>query len=242
MEFTVTIDQFDGPLDLMLHLIKEGDLDLFDLDIEKLADQYLAYIQSMQDQHLDVASEYLVTLAALIEFKSRRLLPQPGEELEDDYQGDTPQQLVDRLIEYQRFKEAAGAFEELYQERRVQHDKPESEIASQWESGSESYQQTSPYELIKAMNRCLKRFQMEQPYEVSIEPQPVTVEERTRTLKEKVAAWHGKFTMEQTMADCTSVYMVVVTFLALLDMVQDGALSFTVHHDTVYFSKGAEYE
>ena len=86
MDFKVTIDQFDGPLDLMLHLIKEEQLDLFDLDISKLTDQYLNYIHAMQQLHLDIASEYLVELATLIEYKSKKLLPNVKDELEDEYQ------------------------------------------------------------------------------------------------------------------------------------------------------------
>ena len=84
MDFKVNIDQFDGPLDLMLHLIKEGELDLFSLDIVKLTDQYLAYIHAMQQLHLDIASEYMVELATLIEYKSKKLLPNDKEELEDN--------------------------------------------------------------------------------------------------------------------------------------------------------------
>ena len=84
MDFKVTIDQFDGPLDLMLHLIKEGELDLFSLDIVKLTDQYLNYIQAMQKLRLDIASEYLVELATLIEYKSKKLLPNDSSDLEED--------------------------------------------------------------------------------------------------------------------------------------------------------------
>ena len=75
MDFKVTIDQFEGPLDLMLHLIKENKLDLFDLDIDVLTGQYLIYLDSMDQLHLEIASEYLVELATLIEYKSKRLLP-----------------------------------------------------------------------------------------------------------------------------------------------------------------------
>ncbi|MBQ1521501.1 MAG: segregation/condensation protein A, partial [Erysipelotrichaceae bacterium] len=123
MDFKVTIDQFDGPLDLMLHLIKEQQLDLFQLDIVKLTDQYLNYIRAMQQLHLDVASEYMVELATLIEYKSRKLLPKNEEELEDDYQ-DESEELVNRLLEYQRYKEVTESFEDLYRQRLQMHDKP----------------------------------------------------------------------------------------------------------------------
>ena len=241
MDFKVTIDQFDGPLDLMLHLIKEQELDLFDLDIAKLTDQYLNYIHAMQDLHLDVASEYMVELATLIEYKSKKLLPKNDDELEDDYE-DESKQLVERLIEYQRYKEVTSELESLYQQRIQMHDKPLSDIVSQWQNVEENFAETSPYELIKAMEKVLKRLQLNEPYEVSITTKEITVDDRIKELKKKIKEWKGSFTMSKSMEDCHSVYMVVVTFLSLLDLVHDGTLTFTVKKDEVYFVKGARYE
>ena len=88
MSFTVETTKFDGPLDLMLHLIKEQQLDIFDLDMEVLTDQYINYLQTMEKLELEIESEYLVELATLIEYKSKKLLPKKNEELEDDYEED----------------------------------------------------------------------------------------------------------------------------------------------------------
>ena len=241
MDFKVTIDQFDGPLDLMLHLIKEQQLDLFQLDIVKLTDQYLNYIRAMQQLHLDVASEYMVELATLIEYKSRKLLPKNEEELEDDYQ-DESEELVNRLLEYQRYKEVTESFEDLYRQRMQMHDKPISEIAGEWIKVDENFRETSPYELIKAMQKCLKRFQLEQPYEVSITTKEISVDDRKKQLRTKIREWNGNFTMSQTMEDCKNVYLVVVTFLSLLELVHEGQVTFTVKNDEVYFTKGVSYE
>lgn len=242
MDFKVNIDQFDGPLDLMLHLIKEGELDLFALDIVKLTDQYLAYIRAMQDLHLDIASEYMVELATLIEYKSKKLLPNDKDDLEDNYEEDESEQLVRRLIEYQKYKEISAQFEELYNERLLMHDKPVSEIASEWTVYDDSFKETSPYELIKAMQKCLKRFQLEQPYEVSITTKEISVDDRKKQLRTKIREWNGNFTMSQTMEDCKNVYLVVVTFLSLLELVHEGQVTFTVKNDEVYFTKGVSYE
>lgn len=84
MDFLITLDQFEGPLDLMLHLIKENKLDLFDLDMNVLATQYIDYIHAMQNMHLEVASEYLSELASLIAYKSKKLLPRETVEVEED--------------------------------------------------------------------------------------------------------------------------------------------------------------
>jgi len=243
MSFTVTIDQFDGPLDLMTHLIKEKELDIFDLDISVLADQYIAYIHEMQKLHLDVASEYLVELAALIEYKSKKLLPVEENELEDNYE-EEQKDLVERLLEYQKYKEITAQFDQLYKERALLHDKTQSEIANNWIRTDENYPETSPYELIKAMKRVLNRYAMANPYEMSITTQRITTEERQKQLVERYRQFDSSatFTLTEMMSDCRDAYDVVVTFLAVLTMVNDNYLNFAISNDEVYFKKGVSYE
>ena len=101
MEYQVTVDQFTGPLDLLLHLIKEHDMDLLDLDVAAVCDQYLAYIQTMDPSLLEAVSEYLVMAAWLIEMKSKLLLPKPEIDEEDDYEAER-KRMIERLIEKNR--------------------------------------------------------------------------------------------------------------------------------------------
>jgi segregation and condensation protein A len=239
MEFKVKIDQFDGPLDLMLHLIKEQQLDLMNLDIVKLADQYLAYIHAMQKLRLDIAGEYLAQLAALLEYKSQKLLPTPPSELDDNYEEDESALLVKRLIEYQKYKEVSTEFEQLYEQRSELHDKPQSSIAAQWVKLDETYGEADPYALIKAMNRCLTRLQIEQPYEVKITKPELTVDQRRPVLAKIMDQLPQPFMLEDTMKDCTDIYAVVITFLCILDMIHDEELNFTVKGEQVYFRKKA---
>ncbi len=243
MSFVVTIDQFDGPLDLMIHLIKEKDLDIFDLDISQLADQYISYIHQMEELHLDVASEYLSELAGLIEYKSRKLLPVQESELVDDYE-EQKMDLVQRLIEYQKYKEITAQFDQMYRERALMHDKVQSEIANDFINTETNYKETSPYELIKAMKRVLNRYTMANPYEVSITTQRTTAEEREKQLVRRYRSYDRKksFTLSEMMEDCRDVYDVVVTFLAVLNMVNNNYLVFAVNNDEVYFKKGVNYE
>ena len=130
--FRISIDQFEGPMDLMLHLVREKELDLFDLDLDVLADQYIAYIEAMDNMHLEIASEYLAELAGLLAYKSRRLLPKDKSELEDTYEEDTREQLVQRLLEYDRFQRVSETFRQLQEERMLHMDKPQEEIVSGW--------------------------------------------------------------------------------------------------------------
>ncbi len=134
MKFNVVLDTFDGPLDLMLHLIKENKLDLLDLDMDVLATQYIAYINAMQDMHLEVASEYLIELASLIEYKSKKLLPREDVEVEEEYEEDQREKLVARLKEYQQYKEISSILKEDFDQRQKHYTRASSELIDQWEN------------------------------------------------------------------------------------------------------------
>ena len=112
MDYKITIDQFEGPLDLLLHLIKESDIDICDISIVEITNQYLNYINAMESMNLDIASEYIVMAAELIEMKSLVLLPKP-EKIEDDYEEDPRQQLITKLLDYKQYKEMTSVFKNL---------------------------------------------------------------------------------------------------------------------------------
>ena len=116
MEITFTINDFEGPLDLLLHLIKEKKMDLLNLKIEIIIDEYLKFIEEMEKMNLDIASSYLVMASELIEMKSRLLLPRQIEEEEEEI--NPKEQLVNRLIEYQKYKDLTEEFKELESERK----------------------------------------------------------------------------------------------------------------------------
>jgi segregation and condensation protein A len=106
MLYRVKLDVFEGPLDLLLHLVKKDEVDLTDIPIAKITDQYMGYLELFQQLDLDIAGEYLVMAATLLHLKSRTLLP--GDETPEEEEGDDPRaELVRQLLEYQRFKEAA---------------------------------------------------------------------------------------------------------------------------------------
>lgn len=241
--FTVAIDQFEGPLDLMLHLIKEKELDLFDLDLNVLADQYIQYINSMEQMHLEIASEYLTELAGLIEYKSRKLLPKDTSELEDTYEEDTKEQLMQRLLEYQKFKEITVKFSELSSERMLHYDKPQSEIASQWlkESKQQALDvQGNPLDLIKAMNHCIRRYKIMQPLQMKVAKKELSVEERTIQIKAKMAHLPEVFEL-MDLVDEDDLHVLIVTFLSVLDLLRLGYLDCEVQDEHIWLKKGARY-
>ncbi|MGN1399413.1 MAG: segregation and condensation protein A [Erysipelotrichaceae bacterium] len=238
MDFEVTIDNFEGPLDLMLHLIKEKELDLFNLNIELLTEQYILYIHQMEQLKLDIASEYLSELALLIELKSKKLLNQSidSDEIADDYQ-QSSQDIVNRLLEYQKYKDITQQFQDLYQQRSLQYEKPQAQIINQWIDIEQNYDNASAYDLIKAMNKCLQRYKLAQPYQVSITKQSLTVDQRKMMLKDKFDDYSKTFTLEDTLNDCKDIYEIVINFLAILDLVNETYLSFAIVQQQVYFKK-----
>ena len=240
MDFKVTIDQFEGPLDLMLHLIKENKLDLFDLDIDVLTGQYLIYLDSMDQLHLEIASEYLVELATLIEYKSKRLLPKDESVLDEDLEEDPKDRLVRRLLEYQQYKEVSSSFKQLYEDRQKQMTKPLSLVVNEWiNDTSDVHIEGNAYDLVKAMNRCLRRMSFTKPLETKFTKKELSLEERSLQIKARLSSLPKTFSFETLIDDCEDVTSVIVTFLAILDLASLHTLTFTTDdNDNIYFARG----
>ena len=241
MEFKVTIDQFEGPLDLMLHLIKENKLDLFDLDMNVLASQYIDYIQKMEEIHLEIASEYLEELASLVEYKSRKLLPRNDVEVTQDYEEDQRDKLVNRLLEYQRCKEASEFLKEEFDKRQKLYTRPQASIVSSWQSQPvlDSLEKQSPYDLLKAMNRVVSRMAILKPYQTKVTIKELSVKQRVEQVKQILEKQTDKISFEQLCLDCSNLHMVIVTFLSLLDLIHQRIITFTVDEkETIWVYKG----
>lgn len=234
MAFEITIEQFEGPLDLMLHLIKENKLDLFDLDMNVLTTQYLAYIEAMESLHLEVASEYLSELAGLIEYKSKKLLPREKVVIEEEYEEDQRDKLVQRLLEYQRFKEVSIVLAREFEERQMMMSKPLSEETSKWISNTtELPLEGNPYDLIKAMQKVIRRRALLKPYETRMTIKELSLDERVLQMKQRLSGWQGKMSFEELCNDCSSLHMVIVTFLGLLDLIKHREITYTIDEENV---------
>lgn len=243
MKFTVTIDQFEGPLDLMLHLIKENKLDLFDLDMNVLTTQYIEFIHQMKDLHLEIASEYLSELASLIEYKSKKLLPREEVQVEEEYEEDQRTKLVARLVEYQKYKEISEKLRIDYENRQKHFTRPVSPLVEQWSIPIESdtLENQSPYELLKAMNRVLQRMILLKPYETKVTIKELSVEERLDQIKERLKDSNDTILFETLCDDCSSLHMFIVTFLSILDLIHQKWLDFTIDsEDHIYVKRGIE--
>lgn len=241
-EFKVTIDTFDGPLDLMLHLIQEKQLDLLNLDMNVLTDQYIAYLKGMEKLHLEIAGEYLLELATLIEYKSRKMLPgKKDEQLDDTYEEDPKQRLVRRLLEYQQYKEVSASLCALFEQRQERMSHPVSGIVDEWmkDEGNVKPVKGNAYDLQKAMKRAMMRLRLSVPAETSFTVHEVSMEDRELVVRVRLGSLPKTFPFETLLDDVRDMPTFIATFLSVLDLARQHILVFTVDdNDIIWFSKG----
>lgn len=242
MEYQVTVDQFTGPLDLLLHLIKEHDMDLLDLDVAAVCDQYLAYIQTMDPSLLEAVSEYLVMAAWLIEMKSKLLLSKPEIDEEDDYEAER-KRMIERLIEKNRINGILEAFEASYDKRQTMHSKIPSALEEYLPSGEETIPEgMEVYDLIKAMQRVMQRRALLQPLESKIARVEISIDERTEQIRSYFLRHKDKTVDFEDLFDEGDRYFAIVTFLSILVLVKNSELLITQsgNFEKIYL-KGTSY-
>ena len=212
MDYTVKINDFDGPLDLLLHLIKEANISIWDIKICDITVQYLDYINHMKKLDLNIASEYLVMASELMEMKSRSLLPKKEEEMEEEE--DTRELLIQRLINYSRYKEVTAAFKDLEEERRQIHTKEPSVFFQNKEDSLDDNIDLS--DLLLAFQQLLDRKEKEKPLQTKVTSKEYSVQERNIQIKQILQS--KKKISFYDLFDFYNKDYVVVTFLSILDL------------------------
>lgn len=216
MEYALNIDSFQGPLDLLLHLIKESKMDIFDLKIEEITNQYLDYINKMEEMNLNIASSYLVMSAELLEIKSKMLLPQHHDD-EEEQEEDPRESLVNRLIEYQRYKDLTSEFKNLEEERQMIYTKmPENIKEYLGEDQVINGGEVTLDDLLLAFQKFLERQKLKQPLNTKVTSKEISVEYRRKSIKKILKA--KKRVNFTELFDVVTREYVVVTFLAILEM------------------------
>jgi segregation and condensation protein A len=220
----IKLDLFEGPLDLLLHLIRENEMDITELSVSAVADQYVAYLNVMQELQLDVAAEYLVMAATLAWIKSRLLLP-PSDESDEEEGPDPRAELVARLLEYERFKEAADQLGEYTREGRDVFKAAVPDVAPTPDAEREI--EVSLLALLEAFRKVLARAPVG-PGLHEVEADSVTVYARMLSIMEHIGSSDGALEFEQLFDDPSGEpptrALVVATFLALLELVRVAAL------------------
>jgi segregation and condensation protein A len=217
----IRLATFEGPLDLLLHLIKRDEVDIYDIPIAHITHQYLETIRTMRLLDLEVAGEFLVMAATLMRIKARLLLP-PSPLEEAGEEGDPREELVQRLLEYRKFKEVSLTLRG-HEERRALV-RPKGYTPRVESNEPLPLKPTSLFQLMDALRAVLHRMDDESVHEVVLPP--VTVEERMEAVRAALrTAWGGQVRFAELVEDCRTRIEVIATFMALLELVRLGELA-----------------
>ena len=215
-DYPVRVLNFEGPLDLLLHLIKANELNIYDIPISLITQQYLDYLDLMQELNLEVAGEFLVMAATLIHIKSRMLLPRPDPTQEDP--GEDPREaLVRRLLEHQRFKAAAELLHEKEIQRSAMWHRPDGRVAEVVGEPPEPEIEVDLFSLMAAFRQVLERARARP--RVLLPPEQVPIETRIEQLLARLSETDA-CGFEELFADVQTRGGMIVTFLALLEMIR----------------------
>jgi segregation and condensation protein A len=215
-EYPVRLGNFEGPLDLLLHLIKKQEIDVYDIPISLVTRQYLDYLELMRELDLEVAGEFLVMAATLIHIKSRMLLPRPAPEQEDPTE-DPREALVLRLIEHQRYKAAAELLHERETLRSAQWHRPDERVADLAGEQCEPELEVDLFSLLTAFRAVLER--AKQRPRVVVPAEQLSIEVRIEQLLARLSETEA-CGFDDLFADTASRADLIVTFLALLEMIR----------------------
>jgi segregation and condensation protein A len=216
MPYKIKLEVFEGPLDLLLYLIKKDEVNIYDIPVAVILEQYLKYLELMRLLDLNIAGEFIVMAATLMQIKSKMLLPQqinPADVIPDEEE-DPRAELVKRLLEYKRFKEAAG---QLRLKERARQDLFKRKTACEDSQKDESYFEASLFDLISAFSKALKDVPADLIYEVIRDE--FTVEGKVRELLRMLTS-HSRIAISQLFARARNKIEVIVTFLAVLEMIR----------------------
>lgn len=216
MDIEFRVNEFEGPLDLLLHLIKHNEMDIMDIEIDKITDQYLKYLDEMERMNLEVTSNYLVIASELLYIKSKILLPNSDDNVEEDDLDDPRDSLVQRLLEYQAYKNITNVLKDKEEVRRGFYTKIPEDINLYVDNEVSIKSDVSLDDLVDAFKKYLVRQRENKPLITKVTEKEITVSDRksyiSRVLKSK-----RKVNFIELFEDYSKEY-IVATFLAILEM------------------------
>ncbi|MDP2980480.1 MAG: segregation/condensation protein A [Candidatus Omnitrophota bacterium] len=213
MSYKVKLDVFEGPLDLLLYLIKKNEIDIYDIPIAAITEQYLEYLELMRMLDLNIAGEFLVIAATLIHIKSKMLLPPDEKELFPEEEEDPREELVRRLVEYKKFKEVAGILHDLEGQRKKMFTR---DIPFEVEPG-EVFFEASLFDLITAFTRVLK----DVPKDIfqEIIKDEFTVEQKVHDILHRLVVTPA-ISLFELFKNSKNKTEIIATFLAVLELIR----------------------
>ena len=217
-DYKVKFEVFEGPLDLLLYLIKKEEVDIYEVNLTRLATQFIEYIETMRLLDLEIAGEFLVMAATLMYIKSRELLPVDQQvQAEGEDEGEDPRwELIRQLVEYKKFKDAAAQLAVL--EARQESVFPRVPVKLEFEAEGPSRNEASLFDLLNAVNSVLQRFG-QRPEQRDIFEDKWSVSEKIEQLLRRIAQ-RTRLSFSELFAGAATRSEVVVTFLALLELIR----------------------
>jgi segregation and condensation protein A len=217
LPYKVRVENFEGPLDLLLHLIKKNEINIYDIPIAMIAQQYLEYLEAMEELNLNVAGDFLVMAATLLQIKSKMLLP-VEETVEDEEEGPDPrEELVRRLLEYKAYKEAARQLDDQEKMWREIFWREQVSSVEQVEEEDLPLEHVSLFDLVDALKEVLERNPDSRLIEIV--PDNLTVRERMNLIVEKLEG-KDSVSFAALFEGPSHRVVIVVTFLALLELMR----------------------
>lgn len=216
MNYTFHINDFEGPLDLLLHLVKEKKSDIYEINISEIIKEYLDFIHEMETLNIDIASEYLVMASELIHLKSKTILNQNDEEENEDFEINSEEDLRNRLIMYQKYKDLTSDFKSLEEKRQEVYTKCPENYKDLLEEQIVYDSELSTDDLLNAFLQFMKRKEYEKPVQTKITRKEYSVEERTNSIR-KILSNKKRVSFEELFDNYNKEYL-IVTFLSILEM------------------------
>jgi segregation and condensation protein A len=219
MAHQIRLSQFEGPLDLLLHLIRRDKINIYDIPISHITREYLSYIDVMRELELSMAGEFFVMAATLMRIKAQMLLPRRIEE--EEVEEDPREELVRNLIEYRKFKEAANHLSEKEEVRRQLFTRPPSTLPAEFNAEKEREMEVSVFDLMDAFKSVMNELKKKVSYR--IERETFTIEEKIEHVSSRLAE-KSEVLFSELLSGAYDKLEVIVTFLAILEMIKAGQL------------------
>ena len=234
MNYEVKIDKFEGPLDLLLHLIKESNIEINDISVDEITKQYLDYLNTMKEMDMEITSNYLVMASELMLIKSKSLLPKAEENNELEEEEPDKESLINRLIEYQKYKDLTNNFKDMEQERKSIYTKAPSNINKMLNTKVINNGSQSIDDLVKAFTIFLERKDKEKPINTKITNKEYSVRKRKSDIKILLQK-KKKLEFKDLFKKYNKSY-IIVTFLSILELAKEKEINITQEEnfDNIY--------
>ena len=214
-QYSIRLECFEGPMDLLMHLIEKNKINIYDIPIASLTEQYMGYLDKMREFNMEIASEFIIMAATLLQIKSRMLLPKPPKKVEEE-EIDPRQELIDRILEYRRFKEVSTVLSDMQEKQEYFFAREPMELPQRHLPPA----QLSLNELLEAFKKVMTAKVEAKIPQVLVEPEVFSVEDKMELLLSLLNRLDGKMLFSDAFNSDNSKSELITTFLAMLELIK----------------------